>query len=60
MPHGVTWLFLTTAEVKHRQTVLCFLDARHPRVAAVFRPSAEGLHPYLCTAERFGVERRAA
>ncbi len=41
-------------------TVLAFVNPTMPGIATIFRPGAEGFHPFLGTARQFGVERRTA
>lgn len=63
MPSGHTWRYTVNGPGSaggRWTTVLVYIDMRFPRAAAVFRPSADGLHPFLSTACRFGVERSVA
>lgn len=60
MPNGETWSYRHPLPDADGRVLLAHIDTAEPQVARIFRPTAEGVHPYLCEATRFGVERRAA
>jgi hypothetical protein len=59
MPDRSVWKYLLPAVeptngISRRFTVM--VNRAFPKTATVFQPTAEGIHPYVGTAERFAVE----
>jgi len=73
LPTGAVWLYdfplpprivvaasgreTTVPDMLSARALLVCVDLASPRVATVFQPSAEGIHPFLGLATRIGVER---
>lgn len=62
MPNGETWLYtlVTDDKVPFKRCLLVCIHHRDPSTAACFRPTGEGIHPFLGVATRYGVERSVA
>lgn len=59
MPQGELWLF-TMGDINAAPIpVLAVIDRADPCLAVVHRPGVEGLHPFIGTGRRYGVERGA-
>jgi len=59
MPDGSTWKYLLpdVAPINGiSRTFTVMVNRAFPKTATVFQPTAEGIHPYVGTAERFAVE----
>ena len=61
LPNGDAWLYTIPLDesMTSKRTVLASINMDQPSTAEIFRPSAEGIHPHLGTALRYGVERSA-
>lgn len=59
MPNGSRWKYTLGDTCAALCTVLVSIDPTAPKVAHIFRPGPEGIHPFIGTASRFGVERGA-
>jgi len=59
MPNGEVWLYSHGLDAEGR-TLLMHIDRSAPGFCRLFKPTAEGVHPFVCTALRVGVERQAA
>lgn len=60
MPTGARWKYTLGDTCAALCTVLVSIDPASPQAAHVFRPGPEGIHPFIGTASRFGVERSVA
>lgn len=60
MPSGEIWRYRHDQPDSDGRVLLIHIDTTAPLTANIFRPSAEGMHPFLCEGIRFGVERKAA
>ncbi len=60
MPNGETWRYRHCLPDRDGRTLLIHINTTAPLTAPIFRPTAEGIHPFLCEGTRFGVERKAA
>lgn len=60
MPDGERWKYTLGDTCAALCTVLVAIEPATPKTCQVFRPGCEGIHPWIGTAERFGVERRAS
>ena len=62
MPNGEVWKYTLPLEAQDlfRRVVMVCIHHRDHQFAACFRPSAEGIHPFVGVAARFGVERSQA
>lgn len=61
LPDGSVWLYDLPVEdpaAGTARTVLVNLHLSAPTHASVFRPTAEGIHPFLGVATRIGIERK--
>ncbi|MBB5351080.1 hypothetical protein HNR46_001314 [Haloferula luteola] len=57
MPGNECWRFTMGNMCAALCTVLCVIDPTSPYTARIHRPGLEGIHPFLGTAHRFGVEK---
>ena len=60
MPDGARWIYHHSLPQNDGATLLLHIDMSSPQIARLFHPTAEGIHPYLGEAIRFGVERKVA
>lgn len=57
IPGGQVWKYTCADQLAPGRTVLMLIETANPAKARVFRPSADGGHPFIGTASRIGVER---
>jgi hypothetical protein len=60
MPSGATWHYRHSLPESEGRVLLCHIETAVPLTCGLFQPTAEGIHPYLGEATRFGVDRSVA
>lgn len=60
MPSGAVWHYRHSLPESDGRVLLCHIDTTVPLTCGLFQPTSEGIHPFLGSALRFGVDRSVA